>query len=234
MPSGRGGGVLTYAAWGRERHGLQGEDAWRFAVSAHRYGQNSQTCLDGQNKRVLDVEAHMRRNGLWYGVQEDGGGQAEADGGEQTEAAQTAAPGSRLDLGQAGCRYSQAERLEADAFDCSSLVARAYAAQGVVWGCRARPCPAATGGVRRPTSACSGPKAMTRSAKAWAERRFWTWPSSPGRPAVFVHGFLHRPRQPPHPRGHGGQRPRASSTPGARPTGCGWMGGGSTRARSAP
>lgn len=132
---------LTYATWGRERHGLQGEDAWRFAVSAHRYGQNSQTCLDRENRRVLDVEAHMRRNGLWYGVQEDGGGQAEADGGEQTEAAQTAAQAAAWTLDKLGCRYSQADRLEADAFDCSSLVARAYAAQGVVWGCQGAPVP---------------------------------------------------------------------------------------------
>ena len=32
-----------------------------------------------------------------------------------------------------GSRYSQADRGAADAFDCSSLVARAYAAQGVSW-----------------------------------------------------------------------------------------------------
>lgn len=126
---------LTYASWGRERHGLQGEDAWRFAVSAHRYGQNSQTCLDRQNKRVMDIEAHMRRNGLWYD------GDTEAGDAEQGEAAQTAAQAVAWALDKLGCRYSQADRLEEDAFDCSSLVARAYAAQGVVWGCQGAPVP---------------------------------------------------------------------------------------------
>lgn len=126
---------LTYASWGRERHGLQGEDAWRFAVSAHRYGQNSQTCLDRQNKRVMDIEAHMRRNGLWYD------GDTEAGDAEQGEAAQIAAQAAAWALDKLGCRYSQADRLEEDAFDCSSLVARAYAAQGVVWGCQGAPVP---------------------------------------------------------------------------------------------
>lgn len=126
---------LTYAAWGRERHGLQGEDAWRFAVSAHRYGQNSQTCLDRQNKRVMDIEAHMRRNGLWYD------GDTEAGDAEQGEAAQIAAQAVAWALDKLGCRYSQADRLEEDAFDCSSLVARAYAAHGVVWGCQGAPVP---------------------------------------------------------------------------------------------
>lgn len=126
---------LTYASWGRERHGLQGEDAWRFAVSAHRYGQNSQTCLDRQNKRVMDIEAHMRRNGLWYD------GDTEAGDAEQGEAAQIAAQAVAWALDKLGCRYSQADRLEEDAFDCSSLVARAYAAQGVVWGCQGAPVP---------------------------------------------------------------------------------------------
>lgn len=126
---------LTYAAWGRERHGLQDEDAWRFAVSAHRYGQNSQTCLDRENRRVLGVEAHMRRNGLWYD------GDTEAGDAEQGEAAQIAAQAVAWALDKLGCRYSQADRLEEDSFDCSSLVARAYAAQGVIWGCQGAPVP---------------------------------------------------------------------------------------------
>ena len=36
-------------------------------------------------------------------------------------------------LSKVGCRYSQAERTKKDVFDCSSLVARAYSAQGVSW-----------------------------------------------------------------------------------------------------
>lgn len=36
-------------------------------------------------------------------------------------------------LDQVGCRYSQAERDEDGVFDCSSLVARAYTAQGISW-----------------------------------------------------------------------------------------------------
>ena len=36
-------------------------------------------------------------------------------------------------LDKVGCKYSQAQRDEDDIFDCSSLVARAYAAQGVSW-----------------------------------------------------------------------------------------------------
>ena len=36
-------------------------------------------------------------------------------------------------LDQVGARYSQSERDEEGVFDCSSLVARAYAAQGISW-----------------------------------------------------------------------------------------------------
>lgn len=36
-------------------------------------------------------------------------------------------------LSKVGCAYSQAKRTEKDFFDCSSLVARAYAAQGKKW-----------------------------------------------------------------------------------------------------
>ena len=40
-----------------------------------------------------------------------------------------------------GCRYSQAQRDKEGVFDCSSLVARAYAAQGVDWACVGREIP---------------------------------------------------------------------------------------------
>jgi len=36
-------------------------------------------------------------------------------------------------LAKVGCRYSQAKRLEPEIFDCSSLIARAYSAQGKDW-----------------------------------------------------------------------------------------------------
>ncbi len=116
-----------YASLGQKRHGLKGEDAWRFAASAHRYGQNSPRCLQRDNSRVQAVESHMRRNGLWYG--------------ETTCAADVAAAAAAWAEGKCGCRYSQAEREAENAFDCSSLIARAYAAQGVEWGCAGAPCP---------------------------------------------------------------------------------------------
>lgn len=56
----------TYARWGAERHGLQGADCYRYAVSCHRYGQNSKTSLDMNNKRVTDIERKMRLNGMWW------------------------------------------------------------------------------------------------------------------------------------------------------------------------
>lgn len=111
---GAGAVFARYAKWGRQRHGLCGEDMWRYALSVHRYGQNSKTCLNFANKRVRDVEKHMRRNGLWYAIRD--------------ELPQRAADWA---LEKRGCRYSQEERMAPDAFDCSSLAARAYAAQGV-------------------------------------------------------------------------------------------------------
>lgn len=36
-------------------------------------------------------------------------------------------------LGKVGCAYSQAKRIQEKVFDCSSLVARAYSAQGKKW-----------------------------------------------------------------------------------------------------
>lgn len=122
---GLAGVYKTYAKWGADRHGLRGDDCWRFAVSAHRYGQNSKTCLDMQNKRVRDVEEHMRRNNVWY----------DAPAGDTDAAARVyAATGKAAAdwaLTKLGYKYSQAQRESAKAFDCSSLVARAYAAVGV-------------------------------------------------------------------------------------------------------
>ena len=49
------------------------------------------------------------------------------------DAEKTAKNAAKWALSKVGCRYSQAERTKKDVFDCSSLVARAYGAQGVSW-----------------------------------------------------------------------------------------------------
>ena len=46
---------------------------------------------------------------------------------------QTAAAAASWALSKKGCEYSQPRRLKENVFDCSSLVARAYIAQGVQW-----------------------------------------------------------------------------------------------------
>ena len=45
----------------------------------------------------------------------------------------TAANAAEWALGKVGCAYSQAKRTQENIFDCSSLVARAYSAQGKRW-----------------------------------------------------------------------------------------------------
>ena len=58
---------VFYAKLGAERYGFAGDDLWRFAMLAHRYGQNSEQAKTLQRKgRVDDVERMMRQNGLWY------------------------------------------------------------------------------------------------------------------------------------------------------------------------
>ena len=130
----------TYAGWARERHGMSGEDVWRFALCAHRWGQNDPRCRSPRKqKRVADVERKMRRNKGWYdaagGDAKPGGSAGEPDKpGTGTPPASTlAARAAQWALGKLGCPYSQARRAEAGVFDCSSLVARAYSAQGVSW-----------------------------------------------------------------------------------------------------
>ena len=110
-----------YAKLGQERFGYTGEDGWRYALLSHRYGQNSRQAktLDTSTDRIRDVEGMMRANGLWYE--------------EDDEAEKTAKAAAKWALSKVGCRYSQAERTKKDVFDCSSLVARAYSAQGVSW-----------------------------------------------------------------------------------------------------
>ena len=118
-----------YAKLGEERFGYTGEDGWRYALLSHRYGQNSRQAktLDTSTDRIRDVEGMMRANGLWYGEEEQEEEKAMLD------AEKTAKAAAKWALSKVGCRYSQAERTKKDVFDCSSLVARAYSAQGVSW-----------------------------------------------------------------------------------------------------
>ena len=118
-----------YYSLGETRCGYAGADGWRYALLAHRYGQNSKRAkeLDCDTDRIRDAESMMRRNGLWYS--------ADAERGEEPmpDAEKTAKNAAKWALSKVGCRYSQAERTKKDVFDCSSLVARAYGAQGVSW-----------------------------------------------------------------------------------------------------
>ena len=135
---GLAGVYKQYAKWGADRYGLLGEDRWRYAVNSHRYGQNSSTSRNMDSKRVLDVERHMERNGLWYN---DIAAATPEEGGDDVSKDSIAAAAARWALGKVGCKYSQAERTKEGIFDCSSLVARAYTAQGMVWGCKGAPVP---------------------------------------------------------------------------------------------
>lgn len=121
-----------YAKLGEERFGYTGEDGWRYALLSHRYGQNSRQAktLDTSTDRIRDVEGMMRANGLWYGAEDETEKEEEKT---MLDAEKTAKAAAKWALSKVGCRYSQAERTKKDVFDCSSLVARAYSAQGVSW-----------------------------------------------------------------------------------------------------
>ena len=119
---------VYYAGLGAKRYGFAGDDRWRFALLAHRHGQNStQARTLDTTGRVSDVEACMERNGVWYSdvARED----------KHFDAADVAEKAASWAKSKVGCRYSQAQRDKEGVFDCSSLVARAYAAQGVDWAC---------------------------------------------------------------------------------------------------
>ena len=119
---------VFYAGLAAKRHGFSGDDRWRFALLAHRYGQNStQAKTLDTTGRVSDVEACMERNGLWYSdvTCED----------QHFDASAVAEKAASWAKSKMGCRYSQPQRDKPGIFDCSSLVARAYAAQGVDWSC---------------------------------------------------------------------------------------------------
>ena len=122
---------VYYAGLGAKRYGFMGDNRWRFALIAHRYGQNStQAKTLDTTGRVSDVETAMERNGLWYSdvTRED----------KQFSAADVAAKAARWAKSKVGCKYSQAQRDKEGIFDCSSLVARAYSAQGMDWACVGR------------------------------------------------------------------------------------------------
>ena len=118
-----------YYSLGETRCGYAGADGWRYALLAHRYGQNSSKAreLDCDTDRIRDAESMMRRNGLWYDEDD------EKEEKPMPGAEKTAKNAAKWALSKVGCRYSQAERTKKDVFDCSSLVARAYSAQGVAW-----------------------------------------------------------------------------------------------------
>lgn len=112
-----------YAKLGAKRYGYTGLNGWRYALCAHRWGQNSTQAKALEIKgRVEDVEAAMRRNGVWYDTNTP-----------QKHELTVAERAVAYAVGKIGCRYSQPERTKDNVFDCSSLVARAYSAQGVKW-----------------------------------------------------------------------------------------------------
>ena len=117
-----------YAEWATLRHGYSGDDRWRYALAAHRWGQNSTEAVELVLKgRVEDVEACMERNGVGYGYVPDTGKNSAED---HTVTARAAL---KWALSKVGMPYSQPKRATATHFDCSSLVARAYTDQGVPW-----------------------------------------------------------------------------------------------------
>ena len=138
-----------YYRLGKKRYSFEGAYGWRYALLSHRYGQASEQAETLQRDgRVEDVEEMMRRNGLWYDLPEDepeGPLPFEPEGPEKPEAPQppekpddaaaevVACRAAIYALTKLGARYSQSERDEEGVYDCSSLVARAYAAQGVSW-----------------------------------------------------------------------------------------------------
>jgi len=121
-------GTAALYAYYAKRSKLESPNKWQYAMCEFRWGRNAvqmrnyATC-----KRVKDVEAHMKRNGMWYDdIPESKDG--DANGRDFRQVAQKSADWA---VDKVGCRYSQAERLKEGVFDCSSLVARSYEAQGV-------------------------------------------------------------------------------------------------------
>ena len=118
-----------YASWAVSRHGYTGDDRWRYALAAHRWGQNSKQARHLiSTGRVSDVEECMRRNGVWYSEEK-----APSVSHPPIDHAAVAARAVKWALDKLGYPYSQPQRAKPTHFDCSSLVARAYSAQGMPW-----------------------------------------------------------------------------------------------------
>ena len=119
-----------YAEWAVHRHNYSGDDRWRYALAAHRWGQNSTQAVELISKgRIEDVEEAMKRNGVWYSENE----YKPSVSHPAVDHSAVAKRAVKWALDKLGMPYSQPKRAERTHFDCSSLVARAYAAQGVPW-----------------------------------------------------------------------------------------------------
>lgn len=131
---GMAGVYAFYYDLGAKRYGYTGDDGWRYALLSHRYGQNSSKAKTLEPAgRVEDVERMMRSNGVWYSDETDSAptyDEGEEQSAKSKKIAQAAMEWAKDKI---GCEYSQSRRDEENIFDCSSLVARAYSAQGVKW-----------------------------------------------------------------------------------------------------
>lgn len=104
-------------------------------------------------------------------------------------------------LSKVGCPYSQEKRNQDGVFDCSSLVARAYAAQGKRW----RYGGSVRAAIRRSTTTilnCSGRRSIRRLERSSAARTCSNARIS-RRSSVSLHGFRHKPLKSNHPCGDG-------------------------------
>lgn len=192
-----------YYSLGETRCGYAGADGWRYALLAHRYGQNSKRAkeLDCDTDRIRDAESMMRRNGLWCSEDDEKGEEPMPD------AEKTAKNAAKWALSKVGCRYSQAERTKKDVFDCSSLVARAYGAQGVSWELVGSEVPNSTQEVYSDQFLLLWPESYEEIGVELGGRDVLKRPRGRG-PAVPLHGQRHEQSQPHHARGDGGGRGR--------------------------
>lgn len=128
--------LRTYAKWAQTRHSYKGDDIWRYVICVHRYGQAApETKSPSTAPRVINVEKYMHRNRTWYNdaptaQAKPAPAPAPVAKPAKVNAAAVAAKAAKWALDKVGCRYSQPQRAQEGIFDCSSLVARAYKAQG--------------------------------------------------------------------------------------------------------
>lgn len=67
-----GGAIFDYLAEAGRSRGHKGNEAWQFAMAAHRYGAGSaEAKTPAGSPRVLEAEAMMRANGMWYDTPQD-------------------------------------------------------------------------------------------------------------------------------------------------------------------